>query len=548
MNPVRIWIPILALLLPLLACPLPAQDALDAVQVQTTTDPTSAAPGQTIHIVITFDVAPGYHIFSVDSDFGMAMTFQLESGGTLGPAIWPPSHVIEDEVLGNYEAHEGTIEVKLPYTLPQETALGKPLQIQIAIAGQTCNEEGCFPIDRILSTATIEVVANSTAPDPPQPTSTETAPAETAPEDPSENPSQGSAELLDLIVPSILLGLLTLIMPCTYPMIPITITIFTKGEGGGWGTSLLRGLVYGAGIVVAYTAVGLAFDVLLGSTAAGQQKIQQFATNPWVNLAIGGLFLYFAGSFFGFYDIWLPGIVQRGASQGQAKVLGGVTLPGLFLLGSLFMITSYSCGAPFVFALFTKAAQAPSRFAVTFALFIFSSTLALPFVLLALLPGLLKTMPGSGSWMSAFKVTMGFLEVAFALKFLSNTDIAMGNGWPILLTREVFLLLWVAISALIIFYLLGGIRFPHDSEVSTIGGGRALWIGLFLFLLCYLAGGLLGSPMGGALEGFLPPVKKAEASSNGPNRGIAWIHNWEEAKEAAAKSNKNLLINFTGHY
>ncbi len=229
-------------------------------------------------------------------------------------------------------------------------------------------------------------------------------------------------------------------------------------------------------------------------------------------------------------------------------MLGGVTLPGLFLLGSLFMITSYSCGAPFVFALFTKAAQAPSQFAVTFALFVFSSTLALPFVLLALLPGLLKTMPGSGSWMSAFKVTMGFLEVAFALKFLSNTDIAMGNGWPILLTRQVFLLLWIVISALIIFYLLGGIRFPHDSEVSSIGGGRALWIGLFLFLLCYLAGGLLGSPMVGIVEGFLPPVKKAEASNNGPNRGIAWIHNWEEAKETAAKSNKNLLINFTGHY
>jgi thiol:disulfide interchange protein len=298
------------------------------------------------------------------------------------------------------------------------------------------------------------------------------------------------------------LGLLTLLMPCTYPMIPITISIFSKGGATTRSLALTRASIYAAGIVVSYTAIGGAVQLAFGSQ--GQQIISQFALNPWVNVLIGGLFLYFAFSFFGYYDIAMPSFLRDLMQRGQPMTDddGGVPAWSLFMMGTFFMLTSYSCGAPFVLAVFERAAATPHPISIVLALFIFSSTIALPFVVLALVPTALKSMPRSGNWFNTFKVGLGFFELAFALKFLSTTDI----GWHLgLLTRPVYLGLWIMVFVLLGIYLLGGLRFPHDTAVDKISMSRFILALLVFSFAVYLASWFAGQDIWPQLDALLPP-------------------------------------------
>lgn len=307
---------------------------------------------------------------------------------------------------------------------------------------------------------------------------------------------------IGFILSCIGLGLLTLAMPCTYPMIPITISIFSKGDKLTRAKSLGRAAIYAAGIIVSYTAIGGIVQIMFGG--AGQQMIQDFANNGIVNLLIGGVFLYFAFSFFGYYEIAMPGVLQKLMQRGQATPAGddGVPAWSLFLMGAFFMLTSYSCGAPFVLAVFERAASTPHPLSVVLALFVFSSTIALPFLGLALLPGALRSMPRAGGWFNTFKATLGFLELAFALKFLSTSDISFQLA---ILTRPVFLGIWILVLALLGLYLLGFLRFPHDAPVETLSMGRFIGALLTLCAAIYLAGWFAGHKLDPRLDALLPP-------------------------------------------
>lgn len=309
---------------------------------------------------------------------------------------------------------------------------------------------------------------------------------------------------LGFILTCIGLGLLTLVMPCTYPMIPITISVFSKGNQLSRAAAFKRASIYAAGIVVSYTAIGGLVQIIMGG--AGQQAIQNFANNGLVNLFIGGIFIYFAFSFFGYYEIAMPGFLRKLMQFGQPTTddSGAVPAWSLFLMGAFFMLTSYACGAPFVLAVFEQASQQSQGFAVVFALFLFSSTLAIPFLFLALVPGAIRSMPKAGGWFTTFKVTLGFFELAFALKFLSTTDIAFQLEF---LTRPVFLGIWIMIFGLLGLYLLGFLRFPHDPKVEKLGMGRFILALLVLVFTIYLASWFAGQKLQPDLNSLMVPER-----------------------------------------
>ncbi|MDF1661556.1 MAG: protein-disulfide reductase DsbD family protein [Planctomycetota bacterium] len=309
---------------------------------------------------------------------------------------------------------------------------------------------------------------------------------------------------LGFILTCIGLGLLTLIMPCTYPMIPITISVFSKGDKLTRATAFKRASIYAAGIIVSYTAIGGLVQIIMGG--AGQQAIQNFANNGIVNLFIGGIFIYFAFSFFGYYEIAMPNFLRKAMQFGQPKTTDDGSVPSwsLFLMGAFFMLTSYACGAPFVLAVFEQASQQSQGFAVVFALFLFSSTLAIPFLFLALVPGAIRSMPKAGGWFTTFKVTLGFFELAFALKFLSTTDIAFQLEF---LTRPVFLGIWILIFGLLGLYLLGFLRFAHDPKVEKLGMGRFILALLVLIFTIYLASWFAGQKLQPDLNSLMVPER-----------------------------------------
>jgi thiol:disulfide interchange protein len=306
------------------------------------------------------------------------------------------------------------------------------------------------------------------------------------------------------IITCIGLGLLTLIMPCTYPMIPITISVFSKGSELSKAIAFKRASIYALGIVVSYTAVGGIVQIIMGG--AGQQAIQNFANNGIVNLFIGVIFIYFAFSFFGYYEIAMPSFLRNLMQFGQPTQDkdGGVPAWSLFLMGAFFMLTSYSCGAPFVLAVFEQASQTDHPLSVVFALFLFSSTLAIPFLFLALVPGAIRSMPRAGGWFTTFKVTLGFFELAFALKFLSTSDIAFNIAF---LTRPVFLGLWILIFSLLGLYLLGFMRFPHDPKTETVSMGRFSLAIMTFTLAIYLSSWFVGQKLEANLDALMPPER-----------------------------------------
>ncbi len=483
------------------------------VDIRARVDRERVAPGGQVLIVLEYRLPAGSHVYS-ESQEQAPTRISLRGKGSLGEPAWP---------AGEHGQCDLPFELQMVYTVPGD-ALEGTWFVDGRAEGDVCDPRLCWNYDTPWSVAVVVDKGGST----------ESVEPTVGPG--GEGKKAGWQALLTLVLPAISAGLLTLLMPCTFPMIPITISVFTKGGDASRWLSIARGLVYGAGIVGSYTLIGLVADLVFGGV--GQEKIQGFALNPWLNLAIAIFFIYFAGAFFGFYELKLPESITGRAAQGQAAILGGMTLPGIFLLGTLFMITSYSCGAPFVFTLFTTAASSATRMAVTFALFVFSVTLALPFVILSMVPRALESLPSSGGWMTSFKVVMGFLEIAFALKFLSNTDLWFGGGDPLLLSRRVFLGIWIAISILIVIYLLGRIRFPHEEPVGRIGAGRAAWIVGFGAIAGYLAFGVAGHRLQSQLEAFFPGRGQA---------AIRYEESWAAALAKASDEKKEIFVHFTGH-
>lgn len=346
-------------------------------------------------------------------------------------------------------------------------------------------------------------------------------------------------------------GLAALLTPCVFPMIPLTVSFFLRNADNR-ARALRDGLFYGLTIIFAYVFLGLAISVIFGANA-----LNAMATNPVFNVVFFALLIFFAASFFGAFELTMPAKWSN-ALDSKADQSGG--LLGVILMGLTFVLVSFSCTGPIVGTLLVEAAIGGSMFSPAVGMLGFGVALAVPFALFAIFPTALKSLPKSGGWMNSVKVVLGFVVLAFSLKFLSVAD-SVGQ-WG-LLNREVFLVLWIAIFLLLGLYLLGKIKFAHDSDLPYLSVPRLLLaIGVFAFVF-YLIPGLWGAPLR-AVGSVLPSITTQEFNMNqsggaqatvapvlgehmkaGPY-GLVKYTDYETGLEAAKAAGKPVFLDFTG--
>ncbi|MGB2751861.1 MAG: cytochrome c biogenesis protein CcdA [Pyrinomonadaceae bacterium] len=382
-------------------------------------------------------------------------------------------------------------------------------------------------------------------------------PAVTNSDQPSANNGQQTnnqppVDLWSFIWLAVTFGAISLLTPCVFPMIPITVSYFMKHSDGDRSKTIKLATVYSAGIIATFSLLGMLLAVAFG--AAG---INLFAANPWVNLAIGAIFLFFAFNLFGFYEISIPASVLTKLDKITRTEEGkGSAYLGALLMGLTFTLTSFTCTSPFIGTLLVSTAQGDWKMPLL-GMLVFSSVFALPFFILATVPKLLSSLPRSGGWLNSVKVVMGFLEIAAAMKFLSNVDLVWGAGlsssgalnYGKIFTREVVLIIWVVLGLGIVTYILGLFKFKHDSPIKKITPLRIFFAVVFLALCVYLTTGVLGRKLG-ELESFLPPKNKDSIFNVLGNRHeeLQWLsNNYDGALQRAKAENKHVFIDFTGY-
>lgn len=326
-------------------------------------------------------------------------------------------------------------------------------------------------------------------------------------------------------------GLIAILTPCVWPMIPMTVSFFLKRGGK---KAVKDAILYGFAIVVIYLALGLAITLIFG---AG--KLNELSTSAIFNLVFFILLIVFAISFFGAFEIRLPSKWST-AVDGKAETTGGII--SIFFMAFTLALVSFSCTGPIIGTLLVEAASDGAVIGPTIGMGAFALALAIPFAMFAMFPSWLKSMPKSGGWLNSVKVVLGFLELALSLKFLSVADLAYGWG---LLDREVFICLWIVIFAMLGMYLLGKFRFYHDSELSHIGVTRFLLALASWAFVVYLVPGLWGAPLKG-VSAFVPPLYTQDFNLYEGGK-FHTFHDFDEGMAYAAKENKPVLLDFSGY-
>jgi len=353
-------------------------------------------------------------------------------------------------------------------------------------------------------------------------------------------------------------GFAALLMPCIFPMLPLTVSYFTK-SGDKKGSPVLKASIYGISIIAIYVIMGLLVTIIFGPDA-----LNNLSTNGIFNFGFFLLIVVFAASFLGAFEITLPSSWVNKMDQNSDK--GG--LAGLFFMAATLSLVSFSCTGPIIGTLLVQAATTGALLGPAIGMLGFALALAIPFVLFALFPSLLKSLPKSGGWLNSVKVVLGFLELALSLKFLSNVDLAYHWHW---FDREVFLVLWIVIFALMGLYLLGKLTLSHDSPLPFVSVPRLFLAIIVLSFTMYMVPGLWGAPLK-SISAFLPPQSTQDfdlyspggnttAPVNNPEdntphkyaalfdkpKGFNPFFDYAEALAYAKKVHKPLMIDFTGH-
>ncbi len=348
-----------------------------------------------------------------------------------------------------------------------------------------------------------------------------------------ETTSQEDMSWIYIFITGFVGGLLALFTPCVWPIIPMTVSFFLKrskdkkkGIRDAW--------TYGASIVVIYVTLGLAITLIFGASA-----LNALSTNAVFNILFCLMLVVFAASFFGAFEITLPSKWST-AVDSKAEATSG--LLSIFLMAFTLSLVSFSCTGPIIGFLLVQVSTTGSVVAPAIGMLGFAIALALPFTLFALFPSWLKSMPKSGGWMNIIKVTLGFLELAFALKFLSVADLAY--GWRIL-DRETFLALWIVLFALLGFYLLGKIKFPHDDDDTKVSVPRFFMALASLAFAVYMVPGLWGAPLK-AVSAFAPPMQTQDFNLYN-NEVHAKFDDYDLGMEYARQHGKPVMLDFTGY-
>ncbi|TWR29820.1 DUF255 domain-containing protein [Mucilaginibacter pallidiroseus] len=354
-------------------------------------------------------------------------------------------------------------------------------------------------------------------------------------------------------------GFAAFLLPCVYPMLPLTVSFFTK-KGGTRAKAIWQSCLYGLSIIFIYVVFGLLITILFGPAA-----LNGLATNGIFNFAFFLMLIVFGASFLGAFEITLPSSFANKLDENSDK--GGVA--GIFFMAATLVVVSFSCTGPAIGGVLANAFIKGERLAPAILMFGFSLAIALPFTLFAMFPSALKSLPKSGGWLNSVKVVLGFIEIAFALKFLSNVDLAY--HWN-LIDREVVLSLWIAIGVLASLYLLGKIKFSHDSDVQHLSVTRTfIAMGVIAFTM-YMVPGLWGAPLK-SISALLPPLSTQDfdLSSGAPSsnaaaspatvkekkyeelfkrlpkvKGLDEWYDFDQAVEVSKQVNKPILLDFTG--
>jgi len=514
--------------------------------------------GAQFEVKIEAKIDAGWHMYSATQEPPpIATSFKLRPGDPFemaGAVRQSTPKTAFDQSFGiQTEFFADDAEFYIPLKAADSVKPGD-YEIRVLAYYQVCNDRICLPPRNVPVAVKIKVVpgpstpAGSTAGGQgtavPQPASPQGSGATANPSAPiSTLPAGTAAEMqrarssgfLPFLWLAMTMGALSLATPCVFPMIPITVSYFTKSAETSRASGLRLALVYCFGIIFTFTGLGLGLAALLGATG-----INQFAANPWVNLLITGVFLGFALNLFGLYQIGIPSSVltklsRAGSGSGYASAL---------LMGLTFTLTSFTCTVPFVGTVLVATAQGDWLWPAM-GMLGFSIVFAAPFFVLALVPRMLVALPKSGGWLNSVKVTMGFLEVAAAMKFISNVDLVW--RWHIF-TREVVLSIWLATCVLTAVYLLGKFRLPHDTPLEHLGVLRMTAALCFLAIGFYLFTGLLGASLG-EIDAFLPPRTSGAFTLTSAGRGqeLTWNTNLDSALAQARQENKLVFIDFTGY-
>ena len=348
-----------------------------------------------------------------------------------------------------------------------------------------------------------------------------------------EDPVQQSRSLWYIFIAGFIGGLIALVTPCVWPMIPMTVSFFLKGNKTRR-KAITSAMVYGGGIVVIYVLLGLVVTAIFGASA-----LNELATSAGFNIAFFILLVIFAISFMGGFELTLP---AKWTNRVDSKVDSTTGYLSIFFMAFTLCLVSFSCTGPIIGTLLVEAAATSNFISPAVGMFGFALALAIPFTLFACFPTMLKSMPKSGGWMNTVKVVLGFLELALALKFLSVADLAY--GWRIM-DREVFLSLWIVIFGLLGCYLLGWITLPHDDKLERIGVTRFSLAAISLAFAIYMVPGLWGAPLK-SISAFSPPMYTQDFNLY-TGETHAQTDDYDQGMALAAQLGKPVLVDFSGY-
>ena len=511
-------------------------------------------------IIFSGAVENGWHIYSTDLPEGgpISATFNIDKieGAELVGKLMPRGNEIEKmdpifEMKVRYFEKQATFVQKIKLT-------GGDYKIVGYLEYGACNDENCLPPTSVDFSFIGKAAGSASAAT--ETTATETSDAEATADSTQASPTTsvaatGTADYWAPVISELgsygeninneshtwiyifftgmLGGLLALFTPCVWPIIPMTVSFFlkrTKDKKKG----IRDAWTYGASIVVIYVGLGLIITGIWGANA-----LNSLSTNAIFNIFFCLMLVVFAASFFGAFEITLP---SRWSNAIDSKAEQTTGLLSIFLMAFTLSLVSFSCTGPIIGFLLVEVSSTGSYLAPAIGMLGFAIALALPFTLFALFPSWLKSMPKSGGWMNVIKVTLGFLELAFALKFLSVADLAY--GWRIL-DRETFLALWIVIFGLLGMYLLGKIKFPHDDDDNKVSVTRFFLAMFSLAFAVYMIPGLWGAPLK-AVSAFAPPMQTQDFNLY-KNEVHAKFNDFDAGMEYARQNGKPVMIDFTGY-
>jgi len=524
------------------------QGGLDPVKFKAELDKNPVKVGEIVNVRINATIDGKWHLYSINNEPSQGpvpTSFSIQKGAA---AI--VDSIAESEVEIAYDPN---FDTELGWHT-KDASFRVPVQIQnyiddagieLAVRYMVCDDKSCLPpkTKSIVLNVTTDGIAEGFEPVKESGGNTTGNTVST-----SESSIFGSG-LLSFLWIALTAGFAALVTPCVFPMIPLTVSYFTKNTGErNVSKSVGQALLFGLAIIVAFTVLGALLSLVIGASGANQ-----FAANPWVNLFIGVILIIFAISLLGMFELRLPHQLTNYFNRKSNESSG---LVGIIFMALTISAVSFSCTAPFVGGVLAATAGGEWFFPIV-GMAAFSAAFSTPFILFAMFPSWLENLPQSGSWMNIVKVILGFIELAAATKFLSNADLVWNWG---ILSRPFVIASWIAIFLLAGFYILGFIQLKYEEKPKNISTGRLMLSLPFLLFSFYLIPGLLGASLG-IWDAWLPPkqatdvsvvasvIQRSGASGNGRlvTGGEQWVDNYQQAVEVAKKEKKPVFIDFTGY-